>query len=66
MAGESNSHEDTPDRWLKPERIVPDGDGVVSERDELHRLRKAIADMAKQRDALKRTAAVLIKEATQK
>ena len=45
-----------------PDRGAPDGDGAVSERDELNRLRRALADIAKQRDVLKRTAAVLIQE----
>ncbi|ORA25973.1 PPE family protein [Mycobacterium angelicum] len=43
-----------------------DGDGAVSERDELNQLRKAAADIARQRDVLKRTAATLIQEAAHK
>lgn len=39
-------------------------DGALSERDELNQLRRAVADVARQRDVLKRTAATLIQEAT--
>lgn len=51
--------------WVKPNTNA-DGDEAVSERDELNQLRKAIADVTRQRDVLKRTAATLIKEAAQK
>ncbi len=64
LAGEPGSHDDTPGRWAN--RGAADGDGAVSERDELNQLRKAMTDVAKQRDVLKRTAALLIKEATEK
>jgi len=49
-----------------PERRAAAGEEAVGERDELNQLRKAIADMTKQRDALKRTAALLLQEANQK
>lgn len=39
------------------------GDGALSERDELNQLRRAVADVTRQRDVLKRTAATLIQEA---
>lgn len=38
-------------------------DGALSERDELDQLRRAVADVTRQRDVLKRTAATLIQEA---
>jgi hypothetical protein len=38
----------TPGRWVN----APGGDNTVSERDELNGLRKAIADLAKERDVL--------------
>lgn len=46
-------------RWT----TTPDRNGVVSERDELNLLRKAVREMVKQRDVLKRTAVFMIKEA---
>ncbi len=52
-------------RWVEP-TAPAEGDGAVSERDELNQLRRAMADVTRQRDVLKRTAATLIKEATQK
>jgi PPE-repeat protein len=63
-AAESGMREDPAARWVEP--ATPEGDGAVSERDELVALRKAMADVTRQRDVLKRTAATLIKEATQK
>jgi PPE-repeat protein len=62
---ESGMHEDPAGRWVDP-TAPAEGDGAVSERDELNQLRRAMADVTRQRDVLKRTAATLIKEATQK
>src|SRR5271166_2380324 len=59
MAGEPGVHEGTPGRWVN----APDGDGTSSERAELIELRTAIAELAKERDVLTRSAALLIKEA---
>jgi len=64
VAGDG-AHEDPAGRWVKPSAAVDD-DAASSEREELNALRKAIADVSRQRDVLKRTAATLIKEATQK
>jgi PPE-repeat protein len=64
VAGDG-AHEDPAGRWVKPSAAADD-DAASSERDELNALRKAIADVSRQRDVLKRTAATLIKEATQK
>jgi PPE-repeat protein len=63
LPGESDTQADPAARWMQPSATA---DGVVSERDELNQLRKAMADLARQRDVLKRTAATLIKEAEQK
>ncbi|OBI73054.1 PPE family protein [Mycobacterium asiaticum] len=65
FAGESGLNTDSADRWVAQDRRS-DGDDAVSERDELNQLRRAIADMTRQRDALTRTAALLIQEATNK
>ncbi|WP_438268867.1 PPE family protein [Mycobacterium malmoense] len=65
LAGESGMNDDAAAGWVKPNTNA-DGDEAVSERDELNQLRKAIADVTRQRDVLKRTAATLIKEAAQK
>jgi PPE-repeat protein len=62
LDGEPGIHSDNPDRWATADHSASDGDGAVSERDELNQLRKTLADIAKQRDVLKRTAAVLIQE----
>ncbi|MBV8787136.1 MAG: PPE family protein [Mycobacterium sp.] len=64
VAGDG-AHEDPAGRWVKPSAPAAD-DGASSERDELNQLRKAVADVSRQRDVLKRTAATLIREATQK
>ncbi len=65
LAGESAMNHDAAARWTKPSAGAED-DVAVAERDELNQLRKAIADVSRQRDVLKRTAATLIKEATSK
>ncbi|OOK74096.1 pPE family protein [Mycobacterium kansasii] len=52
-------------RWVTP-GAKADEDAAVSDRDELNQLRKALADVSRQRDVLKRTAATLIKEARDK
>ncbi|SOX54148.1 PPE family protein, partial [Mycobacterium ahvazicum] len=64
-AAESGMDQDPAARRVEP-GTPAHGDGAVSERDELIQLRKAMADVTRQRDVLKRTAATLIKEATQK
>ncbi|WP_301147556.1 PPE family protein [Mycobacterium simiae] len=64
VAGASGMHDDPAGRWIEPTDL--DDDGPISERDELNQLRKAIVDVTRQRDVLKRTAATLIQEATHK
>ncbi|WP_144207701.1 hypothetical protein [Mycobacterium tilburgii] len=62
---EANPAVDPAGRGVEPAAFA-DGAGAVSERDELIALSKAMADVTRQRDVLKRTAANLIKEATHK
>jgi PPE-repeat protein len=59
IAAAPRVHGGTPGRWVN----APGGDSTASERDELNGLRKAFADLAKERDVLMGTAAHLIKEA---
>jgi PPE-repeat protein len=67
MAGEPGVHEDNRNR-VTLDRRVPDGDGPLSDAvwDELNELRNANAELAMERDLLKRSAALLIKEAMQR
>ncbi|WP_139799621.1 PPE family protein [Mycobacterium branderi] len=55
--------DETPGRWANFDGFAPDGQAPLSEREQLHQLRTAIADVTKERDVLKRSAALLIKEA---
>ena len=66
LPGEAGMHDDPAAPWVKPAADGPADGGAISERDELNQLRKAVADVTRQRDVLKRTAATLIKEATEK
>jgi PPE-repeat protein len=59
MAAAPGVHEGASGRWVN----APDRDATVSERDELNGLRKATAELARERDVLMRSAARLIKEA---
>ena len=65
LPGESGMNDDAAARWVAAD-TGGDGDAAVGEREELNQLRKAIADVTRQRDVLKRTAATLIKEAADK
>lgn len=53
---------ETGSRGAGSDQPAADGDDALSERDELNRLRRAVIEVGRQRDALKRTAAVLIQE----
>jgi hypothetical protein len=64
LPGESGMDDDAAARWVKT--TSPEEQAAVGEREELIQLRKAIADVSRQRDVLKRTAATLIKEGTKK
>jgi PPE-repeat protein len=59
MAAAPGGREGTPGRWVN----APGGDATVSERDELNGLRHAIAELAKEREVLMSSAALLVKEA---
>lgn len=65
LIGGSAMNGDPAARWTQPTAGAEDA-AAVAERDELNQLRKAIADVSRQRDVLKRTAATLIKEGTNK
>ncbi|MCV7103533.1 PPE family protein [Mycobacterium palustre] len=63
QAGSSRLYGDTLSEWAQPDPNAPDDRDSWSEREELNRLRKGIAAMARERDVLKRSAALLVKEA---
>ncbi|WP_461480128.1 PPE family protein [Mycobacterium sp. HUMS_1102779] len=65
LIGGSAMNDDPAARWAQPAPGAEDA-AAVAERDELNQLRRAIADVSRQRDVLKRTAATLIKEGTNK
>ncbi|MCV7377302.1 PPE family protein [Mycobacterium alsense] len=68
LPGESGMDDDAAARWVKPNTSADSVTeaAALSERDELNQLRKAMADVTRQRDVLKRTASALIKEASEK
>ena len=65
VARELGVHEGTLGRWVNLDRRAREGEGPLteSERDELTRLRKENAELAMERDVLKRSAALWVKEA---
>jgi transposase len=58
-------NEGTLGNWVTRDRRAREGDGALteSERDELNRLRKENAELAMERDVLKRSAALWVREA---
>jgi transposase len=62
VARELGLHEGTLGRWVKLDRQAREGEGPLSEseRDELKRLRKENAELAMERDVLKRSAALWV------
>jgi len=62
VARELGLHEGTLGRWVNLDRRARDGQGPLSEseRDELNRLRKENAELAMERDVLKRSAALWV------
>ena len=61
--GQPAGSDDKQPRWANFDEFAPDVQDPRSERDELNDLRKAITAVAKEREVLKRSAALLIKEA---
>src|SRR6478672_5978972 len=62
VARELGVHEGTLGRWVNLDRRAREGEGPLSEseRDELNRLRKENAELAMERDVLKRSAALWV------
>ena len=65
VARELGVHEGTLGRWVNADRRAGQGEGTLSEseRDELNRLRRENAELAMERDVLKRSAALWVREA---
>jgi transposase len=65
VARDLGVHEGTLGRWVNLDRRARVGDGGLSEseRDELVRLRRENAELAMERDVLKRSTALWVKEA---
>ena len=65
VAREQGLHQGTLGRWVNLDRPARDGEGTLSEseRDALNRLRRENAELAMERDVLKRSAALWVKEA---
>jgi transposase len=65
VARELGVNEGTLGNWVNRDRREREGDGRLteSEREELNRLRKENAELAMERDVLKRSAALWVKEA---
>ena len=65
VARELGLNEGTLGNWVNQDRRKRQGDGALteSEREELARLRKENAELAMERDVLKRSAALWVKEA---
>jgi PPE-repeat protein len=64
--GEKSPTDSAQGHWKGFDQYTPDTESPLSEREELIALRKGIADLAKERDLLKRSATLLIKEAIQR
>jgi hypothetical protein len=63
MPGEPGVGENTPGRWVKLDQHAPHDASALNERNELNDLRTAIAELARERDVLKRSANRFIEEA---
>jgi PPE-repeat protein len=64
--GEKSPNERGRGHWHGFDLLDPEAQAPLSEREELIALRKGVADLAKERDVLKRSATLLIKEALQR
>ncbi|OBI16288.1 hypothetical protein A5712_26720 [Mycobacterium sp. E2327] len=65
-AGEKDPTERARAHWHGFDLLTPQAQLPLSEREELIALRKGVAELAKERDVLKRSASLLIKEALQR
>jgi transposase len=65
VARELGIDQGTLGNWVNRDRRAREGEGALteSEREELNRLRKENAELAMERDVLKRSAALWVKEA---
>jgi hypothetical protein len=63
MPGDPGVGQNTPGRWVNIDQHAPHDASALSERDELNDLRMAIAELAKERDVLKRSANLFIEKA---
>ncbi len=68
VARDLGIHQGTLGRWVNGDRRARQGDGGLdeSEREELKRLRVENAELAMERDVLKRSVALWVKEAMQR
>jgi transposase len=67
VARELGINEGTLGNWMAKDRAARDGGGAAlteSERDELNRLRREVVELAMERDVLKRSVVLWVKEAT--
>ena len=65
VARDLGIHEGTLGNWVARERAGGDGEGLtVDERDELRQLRKEVSELRMERDVLKRSVVLWVKEAT--
>ncbi|ORW95866.1 hypothetical protein AWB92_08615 [Mycobacterium sp. IEC1808] len=64
--GEKGATERARAQWRGFDVLTPDAPSPLSEREELIALRKGVADLTRERDVLKRSATLLIKEALQR
>jgi transposase len=65
VARDLGIHEGTLGNWVAKDRAGDNGEGVTAdERDELKQLRKEVAELRMERDVLKRSVVLWVKEAT--